>query len=39
MRGVYNHAWIMGDESAISLAVQARIDELSEIVRVRDEEL
>ena len=39
MRGVYNHAWILGDESAISLGVQARIDELSEIVRVRDEEL
>ena len=39
VRGVYNHAWILGDESAISLGVQARIDELSEIVRVRDEEL
>ena len=39
VRGVYNHAWILGDESAISLAVQARIDELSEIVRVRNEDL
>jgi hypothetical protein len=39
VRGVYNHAWILGDESAISLGVQARIDELSEIVRVREEEL
>ena len=39
VRGVYNHAWILGDESAISLGVQSRIDELSEIVRVRDEEL
>ena len=39
VRGVYNHAWILGDESAISLGVQARIDELSEIVRVRDEGL
>ncbi|MGH2979289.1 MAG: cell wall-binding repeat-containing protein, partial [Solirubrobacterales bacterium] len=39
VRGVYNHAWLMGDESAISVAVQARIDELSEIVRVRDEDL
>ena len=39
VRGVYNHAWILGDESAISLGVQARIDELSEIVRVRDEDL
>ena len=39
VRGVYNHAWILGDESAISLGVQSRIDELSEIVRVRDEAL
>ena len=39
VRGVYNHAWILGDESAISLRVQARIDELAEIVRVRDEGL
>jgi hypothetical protein len=39
VRGVYNHAWILGDESAISLSVQSRIDELSEIVRVRDEDL
>jgi hypothetical protein len=39
VRGVYNHAWILGDESAISLRVQARIDELCEIVRVREEEL
>ncbi len=39
VRGVYNHAWILGDESAISLGVQARIDELAEIVRVRDEDL
>ena len=39
VRGVYNHAWILGDESAISLGVQARIDELSEIVRVRNEDL
>jgi hypothetical protein len=39
VRGVYNHAWLMGDESAISVALQARIDELSEIVRIRDEDL
>ena len=39
VRGVYNHAWLMGDESAISVGVQARIDELSEIVRVREDEL
>jgi hypothetical protein len=39
VRGVYNHAWLLGDESAISVDVQARIDELLEIVRVRDEGL
>lgn len=31
VRGVYNHAWIVGDESAIAAAVQARIDTLLEI--------
>jgi len=31
VRGVYNHGWLMGDESAISLDVQARIDALLEI--------
>jgi hypothetical protein len=35
VRGVYNHAWLIGDESAISVAVQTEIDELTEIVRVR----
>jgi hypothetical protein len=39
VRGVYNHVWLMGDESAISVAMQARIDELAEIVRIRDEDL
>lgn len=31
VRGVYNHGWLMGDESAISVDVQARIDALLEI--------
>jgi hypothetical protein len=35
VRGVYNHAWLMGDESAISAAVQAKIDSLTEIERVK----
>jgi hypothetical protein len=35
VRGVYNHAWLMGDESAISVDLQARIDELMEIVPVK----
>ena len=34
VRGVYNHAWLMGDESAISADVQTQIDEMTEIVRV-----
>ncbi|MGH2896304.1 MAG: cell wall-binding repeat-containing protein [Solirubrobacteraceae bacterium] len=29
---VYNHAWMMGDESAISLSVQAEVDRLLEAV-------
>jgi hypothetical protein len=36
VRGVYNHAWIIGDESAISVAVQTEIDDLTEIVRVQN---
>jgi ell wall binding domain 2 (CWB2) len=35
VRGVYNHAWLMGDESAISVDLQARIDQLMEIVHVK----
>jgi len=31
VRGVYNHAWLLGDQDAISIAVQARIDSLLEI--------
>jgi hypothetical protein len=31
VRGVYNHGWIVGDESALAAAVQARIDTLLEI--------
>jgi hypothetical protein len=34
VRGVYNHAWVMGDEKAISVADQSRIDTLLEIVPV-----
>jgi putative cell wall binding repeat protein len=35
VRGVYNHAWLMGDESAISVGVQGRIDSLAEITQVK----
>lgn len=31
VRGVYNHGWLIGDESAISLPVQSRIDSYLEI--------
>jgi putative cell wall binding repeat protein len=33
-RGVYNHGWIVGSESEISIAAQSRIDALLEIVPV-----
>jgi hypothetical protein len=33
--GVYNHGWIIGSDKAISIAEQARIDALLEIVPVR----
>jgi hypothetical protein len=31
VRGVYNHAWLLGDASAVSGPVQSRIDTLLEI--------
>jgi hypothetical protein len=31
VRGVYNHGWLIGDEGAVSVDVQARIDALLEI--------
>jgi hypothetical protein len=34
VRGVYNHGWMIGDEGAISVDVQARIDALLEIQAV-----
>jgi hypothetical protein len=34
VRGVYNHGWLIGDQAAISEAVQARIDSLLQIVPV-----
>ena len=37
VRGVYNHGWVMGDASAISVDVQARIDALLEIQPVDPE--
>jgi hypothetical protein len=35
VRGVYNHAWVIGTRDAVSVAEQARIDALLEIVPVR----
>jgi hypothetical protein len=34
VRGVYNHAWLVGDSNTISLSDQARIDTLLEIAPV-----
>jgi hypothetical protein len=31
VRGVYNHGWIVGDESVLSIAAQSQIDRLLEI--------
>ena len=35
VRGVYNHGWIVGDDKAISIDVQSRIDALLEIQPVQ----
>jgi hypothetical protein len=34
VRGVYNHGWIIGDQSAVSVAAQSQIDSLLEIKKV-----
>jgi hypothetical protein len=34
VRGVYNHGWLIGDESAVTVDVQARLDALLEIAPV-----
>src|SRR5438067_2247022 len=34
-RAVYNHVWLIGDQSAISVAFQAQIDDLAEVAKVR----
>jgi putative cell wall binding repeat protein len=34
VRGVYNHGWMIGDDTAVSVDVQARIDTLLEIQAV-----
>ena len=36
VRGVYNHGWIVGDESAFSADVQSAIDSLLDIVPVNE---
>jgi hypothetical protein len=34
-RAVYNHAWIVGDQSRISVGFQAQVDDLAEVAPVR----
>ena len=34
-RAVYNHVWVIGDETAIDVGVQAQVDELAELARIR----
>jgi putative cell wall-binding protein len=36
VRGVYNHGWIIGDDRAISVPTQARIDSLLEIRKAQN---
>ena len=39
VRGVYNHGWIIGDDHAISVDLQSKIDSLLEIVPVNEKKL
>jgi hypothetical protein len=34
-RAVYNHVWLMGDASAISVPFQSQVDDLAELVPIR----
>lgn len=34
-RAVYNHLWIVGDESAISVGFQVEVDEIAEVAPIR----
>jgi hypothetical protein len=34
-RAVYNHVWIIGDQTTISVAFQAQVDDLAEVAPVR----
>ena len=34
-RAVYNHVWIIGDQSTISVGFQAQVDDLAEVAPVR----
>jgi hypothetical protein len=34
-RAVYNHIWLIGDQSAISTTFQGQVDELAEVAKVR----
>jgi ell wall binding domain 2 (CWB2) len=36
--GVYNRVWILGDQSTVSLSVQAAVDELTELIPVQIDE-
>ncbi len=33
-RAVYNHIWLIGDDTAMSVGFQARVDELAEVAPV-----
>ena len=35
VRGVYNHGWLIGDETAIAPATQAEVDSMLEISRAQ----
>jgi hypothetical protein len=37
VRGVYNHGWVIGDEAAMTIATQSRIDALLEISPVESD--
>lgn len=34
-RAVYNHVWLVGDESAISVPFQAEVDDLAEVAEIK----
>jgi hypothetical protein len=39
VRGVYNHVWLLGDETAINLTTQGEVHRLAQITRIKEQSI